>query len=153
MERTGDPIVKNLARNKAGLTAGFTLIELVITVAIIAFLASIAFPVYTDQIRKSKRADLVTDIMECAAVMERRFTIFNTYQDTACNNIANDDYSLAVTVSCDSNGKKNCYSIVATPASTFAIDDTACASFTMDHLGSRSATGSGSDPTKRCWNT
>ena len=133
--------------------AGFTLIELVITVAVIGILASVAFPIYTDQIRKSKRADLVTDIMECAAVLERRFTIFSTYQSEACDNVNNDDYSLAVTVSCDSNGKKNCYAITATPTSGFAIDDTDCTTFTMDHLGSRSATGVVSDPTRRCWNT
>ena len=143
-----------MMQKRVGKNSGFTLIELVITVAIIGFLASIAFPVYTDQIRKAKRADLVTDIMQCAAVLERRFTIFNTYQDTACDNVANDDYSLAVTVSCDSNGKKNCYSITATPTSGFTLDDAACASFTMDHLGSRSATGTGSgDRTMDCWNT
>lgn len=134
--------------------SAFTLIELVMAVAIIGILASVAFPVYTDQIRKSKRADLVTDIMQCAAVLERRYTISSTYENTACNNIANDDYNIAVSVSCDSNGKKNCYLITTTASSGFATEDTHCATFTMDHLGSRKATSSGgNDHTRDCWNT
>lgn len=58
---------------------GFTLIELMIVVAIVAILAAIAYPAYQDQVRKSRRAQAKADLVEYAALAERYFTINNTY--------------------------------------------------------------------------
>ncbi|TVR66963.1 MAG: prepilin-type N-terminal cleavage/methylation domain-containing protein [Candidatus Competibacteraceae bacterium] len=53
---------------------GFTLIELMIVVAIVAILAAIAYPSYQEQVRKSRRADAQAVLLEAAQWMERRFT-------------------------------------------------------------------------------
>lgn len=62
-----------------GRMKGFTLIELMITVAIVAVLVSIAVPAYTDQVRKSRRGQAKADLVEYAQTAERWHTINNTY--------------------------------------------------------------------------
>lgn len=59
---------------------GFTLIELLVTVAIVAILATIAYPVYTDQIAKARRAEVQAELMSLAGFMERIYT------ETGCYN-------------------------------------------------------------------
>lgn len=68
--------------------AGFTLIELMIAVAIVAILAAIAYPSYQDSVRKSRRADAKAALLELAQFMERNYTEANRYNlDTAGNAI------------------------------------------------------------------
>ena len=62
---------------------GFTLIELMIAVAIIGILASIAIPSYQGSVKKSRRADAQGALMSLSNVMERHFTESNTYCDFA----------------------------------------------------------------------
>lgn len=64
-------------------STGFTLIELMITVAIIGILASIAYPSYQDSVRKSRRADAKGVLLGLTNAMERRFTEKNSYCDAA----------------------------------------------------------------------
>jgi len=58
---------------------GFTLIELMITVAIVGILAGIAYPSYLQSVQKSRRADCEGALLGLAGVMERFFTTNNTY--------------------------------------------------------------------------
>jgi len=58
---------------------GFTLIELMIVVAIIGILAGIAYPSYQDSVRKSRRADAKGALLGFANAMERHFTETNSY--------------------------------------------------------------------------
>ena len=59
--------------------AGFTLIELMITVAIIGIIAAIAYPSYTSQIEKGRRAECRSGLLKTMQQQERYYTQFNTY--------------------------------------------------------------------------
>ena len=58
---------------------GFTLIELMIAVAIVAIIAAIALPSYRESVAKSRRADAKDSLLEAAQWMERRYTLNRTY--------------------------------------------------------------------------
>ncbi|PHS30716.1 MAG: hypothetical protein COA95_08405 [Methylophaga sp.] len=67
-----------MKRNK-----GFTLVELMIVVAIIAILAAIAYPSYQGAIRDARRGVAEADLVELAGFMERYYTTNSKYTDTA----------------------------------------------------------------------
>lgn len=60
---------------------GFTLIELMIVVAIIGIIAAIAYPSYQEYVRSAKRADAQTALMELGHFMERYYTGNGRYVD------------------------------------------------------------------------
>lgn len=62
---------------------GFTLIELMIVIAIVAILAGIGVPAYQNQVKKSKRSDAQAALLSFAAAMERYYTLNGTYAKAA----------------------------------------------------------------------
>lgn len=66
---------------------GFTLIELMIAVAVIAILASIAVPSYRGYVERATRTDAHAGLMEAAGQLERCYTVNNSYAN--CNVITN----------------------------------------------------------------
>src|SRR5882672_6473627 len=71
--------------NPARTARGFSLIELMVAVAIVALLTGIAVASYTFQIAKSRRADAKSALLDLAARQERFFTTNNTYTNVAAN--------------------------------------------------------------------
>ncbi|MCE8030874.1 prepilin-type N-terminal cleavage/methylation domain-containing protein [Halomonas daqingensis] len=63
---------------------GFTLIELMIAVAVIAILASIAVPSYRGYVERARVSDGQTGLMQAASEMERCYTVSNTYPASGC---------------------------------------------------------------------
>lgn len=66
-------------RKKNARRHGFTLIELMITVVVIALLAVVAFPVYQDQLRKSRRAEGKAALLKALQLEERAYTSTGAY--------------------------------------------------------------------------
>ena len=64
---------------------GFSLIELMIVVVIVAIIISIAYPSYRDQVRKTRRADAKAALLDAAGKMERYYTQFGRYSATLTN--------------------------------------------------------------------
>ena len=92
---------------------GFTLIELVIVMSVIAILVSIALPVYNDSIRKSRRGVAKADVVQIAQMMERCFTAANTY----VNCVPGDTLTGALAQS-PAQGTRIDYTLGLTPAPT-----------------------------------
>ncbi len=94
-------------RNFRGSKAGFTLIELMIVVAVIGILAAIAYPSYQDYVHKAKRAEAHAALLNIQLAQEKwraSHTSFTTALTTAHPNglglaatTAEGDYSLAIT--------------------------------------------------------
>jgi type IV pilus assembly protein PilE len=62
--------------------AGFTLVELMITVAIVGILAAVAYPSYAEYVRRTARADAQSDMAENVQFLERVYTSNNRYDRT-----------------------------------------------------------------------
>jgi type IV pilus assembly protein PilE len=74
-----------MAHRMSGTVRGFSLVELMIAVAIVAILAGIAYPSYRDQIERSRRTDAQTVLMQAAQFMERIYTENGCYNpDDSC---------------------------------------------------------------------
>jgi type IV pilus assembly protein PilE len=75
------------------IAKGFTLIELMVTIAIVAILAGIAIPAYRDQIRSGRRADAQAALMGLAQAMERDFTLKGTYNCSDSTDFSKTDFT------------------------------------------------------------
>jgi type IV pilus assembly protein PilE len=62
---------------------GFTLIEMMIVVAIVGILAAIAYPSYMEYVRKSNRAEAKTELLDIATRLQRCYTSFARFDDSA----------------------------------------------------------------------
>ncbi len=65
---------------------GFTLIELMIAMVIVAIIVAIAYPSYVEQVRKSRRAEAKAVLLEDAQFMERTYTTTGQYDKDSAGN-------------------------------------------------------------------
>ena len=145
-------------RRRAG---GFTLIELMVTVAIAAVLASIALPSYLSSVRKSHRTEARTALLNLATMAERMYSTTNSYLDGSGNltpadlgysgswplQVGSKYYQVAL-----SNQTATTFTFTATPINSQTAD-TSCASFSVDQTGLQTAVdSSGNTNTDTCWN-
>ncbi len=136
-------------------STGFTLIELMITVAIVGILAAIAYPSYQNSVQKSWRSNAASCLSELAQRMERRYTTQSRYtfpdsttqaaflSGTACTQEG--AMPLRYTFTFNGNPDATTFTLQASPASLQAND--ACGTLAINQMGQKSADGSVSD----CW--
>lgn len=139
-----------MARHKA--CAGFTLIEAMLVVGIIAITVALAYPTYVDQVRKARRADAESSLLAAAQILERCFTRLNAYTiddgegGGGCPDPAgaSQDGFYQITLDADESGATT-YKLRATPVGDQANDP--CDEYTLDHLGNKTPLPGGD----RCW--
>ena len=129
--------------------SGFTLIELMIVVAIVGILAAVAYPSYAEYIRRGHRAEARAGLLQAAQWMERSATATGTYPLTAVfptklKAVPNNRYDIAVV----SDGAT--FTLTATPTGAQAGDK--CGNYTLTNTGLRGAKGATTgDIVTECW--
>lgn len=133
--------------------AGFTLIEVMIVVAIIGILASIAYPSYVEHVRKSKRAECQTVLLNLANALERRYSMTNSYIGAIPAGFA----------TCPANGGGVFYNVAfvgAPTATTFTVMATRagsqagdrCGNLTLNNQGVKGVVSAAAGVTaQQCW--
>jgi type IV pilus assembly protein PilE len=148
-------------------STGFTLIEMMIAVAIVGILAAIAYPQYVEFVAKGKRAECRSALLIASQKMEKFYSNNNRYPvlggpglieaninpnsndiASAPNAFVGQSCTLAITTSTlpAADGDPATFRLTATRKPDGS--DTYCTTLTFDHLGSKDGTGSAPD---RCW--
>jgi type IV pilus assembly protein PilE len=151
---------------------GFTLIELMVTVAIVGILASIAYPSYQDSVMKSRRADVKGVMLGLANAMERRFTENNSYCDLGGAGGANSCFAGPADTGVNDTGTPSNYTIPTETASFYTVTISAatassytlsaartgaqstdkCGTLTLTHTGVKGVTGAATGVNAtNCW--
>lgn len=149
---------------KRASSQGFSLIELMATVVIISLLSAIAFPSYTNFVKKSRRSTAKSTLLQMYARQENHFANVKSYASKASqlgykNDVvwlddSGDEESgetsesiYSVEIDRTSNFE---YSITASVAGRQVID-TDCVSFTITHQGTKSAKNDEGFASTDCW--
>jgi type IV pilus assembly protein PilE len=141
------------ARRAPGRPAGgFTLIELMITVAIVAILAAIAYPSYMAYIIRSNRAAAQSYMLELTSLQQRYLLDTRQYatdlttltqSSTPPSNVA-PNYDVTITLQA---GPPPGYTISAAPKNAQQTGDTLCGILTITDTGQKTVSGTGTS----CW--
>jgi type IV pilus assembly protein PilE len=143
--------------------SGFTLLELLIAVAIVSILAAVALPSFQEQIRRSQRAEGKTALLRAAQLLERNYTVTNSYvvdlaplHGLAPNapvysgeNPGNAASNYLITASNQPCGNLTlCYTLTATRNAGFT--DPRCGDLTLTNTGVRGRVN-GTNTVDQCW--
>ena len=128
---------------------GFTLIEVMITVAIVAILASVALPSYRSYVLRSHRAEAMQVLAEGQAVLERCYAQSFAY-NAPCSSAPTSPtpqgfYTIVLT------NTATTYTLTAT-ANGMQAKDTQCATMSIDQANQKIGKDSSSNTQSACWN-
>jgi type IV pilus assembly protein PilE len=145
-----------LTRRYNAAAAGFSLIELMVTVAIVAILATIAQSTYQSSVMKSRRTEARNAILDMAGREEKLFSTTNAYSANvsdigysgAGSTVTLTYYTVTVAAPAPTAGTLPTYTITATPIAP-QTRDTTCTSLIVDQTGNQTATPAANAAT--CW--
>ena len=137
--------------------SGFTLIELMIVIGVLAIIASIAFPSYSSFVRQSNRTDATRTMQLAAQSLERCYSRRFTYAGCNVNGTVMNNGStmqtpnLFYTVRFAIPDAQD-YTLTATPVLAPQTGDRQCVQFTISSTGAQAAQDShGTNSTRACW--
>ncbi len=133
-----------MKNNSIKNTAGFTLVELMIVVAIIGILVTVAYPSYLDYVQKAKRGDAIDALLFEAGRMEEFYLNNDTYTGATITNATSPEGNYTQSVNIPAGGLS--YTLTAAPVLTDAV----CGSLTLDSLGQKGVTEPGAN-VRACW--
>lgn len=128
---------------------GFTLIELITTLAIVSLLITISYPIYTQYVTKTHRTHAVVALLDLASSLERYHTVHHTYADATLADLQVNPYTDTKIYQLEiKDATENSYTVNAIPVGT-QQKDTACGILSLNQLGEKSISGSGK--VLDCW--
>lgn len=131
--------------------SGFNLVELMITVAIIGILASIAYPSYQQYVLRSNRAEAQAIMSETAQFMERRFTTCGTYGTNGTCGTAAAPTSAVQPVGSSGTARRYTIAFTAANATSFSLTATRVNAQTSDSCADLTLTNTGLRTPAGCW--
>jgi type IV pilus assembly protein PilE len=172
-------VIEMKAKRRAS-ASGFTLIELMIVVAVVSIIVAIAVPTYQNQIRHSRRTDAKTALLDAAVREEKYLSLSNTYSATPANigytgsfpqNVGSGYYQIYVCMGTATTSTSSSASCTATSAATTGTSfvvaaianagtsqakDSTCQYYAVDNTGTQyssdnTAGTSGNTTTSTCW--
>jgi len=143
------PTPRRSARSGLLGRRGFTLIELMLVVAVISILAALAYPSYLDQLVKTRRKAAAGCLMEAAQFMERYYTVRLTYAGADPVLACETDVAASYSIPAPGTATATAYTLTAVPQGAQASHDTKCATLGIDQAGIKTVTGT--DTANHCW--
>lgn len=137
-------------------TRGFTLIELMIVVAVVGILSAVAYPSYQEYVRRGHRAEARSGLLQAQQWLERAATATGTYPTASLPTTLtwSSDGSKRYTIALAASNTSTSYTLTATPKSTSAQASDKCGTYSLSNSGLRGAAGKTSDQTgynSDCW--
>ena len=130
-----------------GFQSGFTLIELMVVVAVVAILVAVALPSYHESVRKGHRGQAKADLVDVAQQAERFRTVNNTYTGFSPPSdqspvVGTAKYDIEVEITGDGAG----FTATASPVSGSSQASDRCGTLTINQAGTKwHTTGSDSE--------
>ena len=137
---------------------GFTMVELVVTMVVVAILAAIAIPGYTSYMRKARRTDAKAALLGLAALEERYYSTSNTYTalptdlgftgTTWPQPVGGGYFTVTVSPPTAATTTAVATYLITANATGSQAADTNCATYTISQAGARTPTTNSYE----CWN-
>jgi type IV pilus assembly protein PilE len=153
------PAARNAGKRRAAHHRGFTLIEVMIVVAIVAILASVALPSYFDYVRRGQLPEAQAALSDFRVKIEQYYQDNRNYGTAQCADVGPPNWSAGngtlnygaaqfFTYSCTLSGGGQGYTVLATGANGRAVGH----NYTIDHNNARVTTKfKAATLTKSCW--
>lgn len=132
------------------MKSGYSLIEVMIVLVIVASLAAIAFPYYTQHVVREKRFEAEIGLNKLAAALEQYYVANNTYENATLEklgiqqDIVSGRYRVKILAANNTN-----FELTAEPFAQQEILDTNCAALILNSMGEKSIGGTGT--VRDCW--
>jgi len=132
---------------------GFTLIELLVAMAIIAILATVAYPVYTEHARKVRRSEVAALLIDEAHGLERFYSRAGQYADAQGPPVREYEVSAGnAFYGIEAQRSEQTFVLTAMPISGASMGDDKCGGFVLENTGKRDNIGmSGDASVQGCW--
>ena len=159
--------MKAIPGSRACNAKGFTLVELLTAMVIVAILMAVAIPSYRAQTQKSRRTEAKTALLDLASREERFNSTNSAYSSTPSDlgypgawpiKVGSGYYQITACVAANTTcatdtGKGQAFLLTAQPVTGGPqASDSQCLSFTLDNTGLQKVTGTASGTPSNCWN-
>lgn len=138
-------LARHKSWNRSRRAYGFTLIELMVVVAVVAILAAIAIPSYSEAVRKGRRGQAKADLVEAAQVVERYRTVNNTYVGAVAAPAVSPKTGTAYYNIAISNTTASTFRLRATPIAGTDQANDRCGILTVNQAGTKWHSAGGND--------